>query len=83
MVKLRKLLFLAGAAALGRYAARKAAGQSGRIAFSDRARKETDGSDNPVRPAGPGAMRDPPSRWSETDERLDETFPASDPGAKY
>lgn len=37
----------------------------------------------PVRPAGPGAMRDPPKTWDETDERSDESFPASDPPATY
>lgn len=38
---------------------------------------------SPVRPAGAEAMRDPPERWDETDERSDESFPASDPAAKY
>ena len=30
----------------------------------------------PVRPAGPEAMRDPPSDWTRTDEESDESFPA-------
>ena len=34
-----------------------------------------------VRPAGPGAMRDPPKEWSKVDEASDESFPASDPPA--
>lgn len=34
-----------------------------------------------VRPAGPAAMRDPPSEWTKVDEASDESFPASDPPA--
>ena len=37
----------------------------------------------PVRPAGPEAMRDPPKHWDEVDQSSDESFPASDPPAKY
>ena len=36
-----------------------------------------------VRNAGPDAMRDKPDDWQELDEMSDESFPASDPGAKY
>lgn len=37
-----------------------------------------------VRDAGPHAMRDKPVReWAETDEDLDESFPASDPPGGY
>jgi hypothetical protein len=36
-----------------------------------------------TREAGPEAMRDPPRDWDEADERSDESFPASDPAAKY
>ena len=36
-----------------------------------------------VRDAGPDAMDNPPKRWSEVDEASDESFPASDPPAKY
>lgn len=32
-----------------------------------------------TRSAGPDAMRDPPAKWDEVDQSLDETFPASDP----
>jgi hypothetical protein len=38
---------------------------------------------NPVRPAGPEDMRDPPKKWDEVDEESDESFPASDPPANY
>lgn len=36
-----------------------------------------------VRPAGPNATRTKPQSWDEVDEAVDESFPASDPGAKY
>lgn len=39
------------------------------------------GSSGNVRPAGPEAMRDPPSQWTDVDEASDESFPASDPPA--
>ena len=32
-----------------------------------------------VRSAGPEAMQNPPRRWDEHDQALDESFPASDP----
>lgn len=37
----------------------------------------------PVRDAGPGAMRDEPRKWGRTDQRADESFPASDPPGTY
>jgi uncharacterized membrane protein YebE (DUF533 family) len=37
----------------------------------------------PVRDAGPGAMRDEPRTWGRTDQRVDESFPASDPPGTY
>jgi len=39
--------------------------------------------DGPVRDSGPEAMRDPPRRWDDVDEAMDESFPASDPPATY
>lgn len=36
-----------------------------------------------VRDAGPDAMDNPPERWNDVDEASDESFPASDPPAKY
>jgi hypothetical protein len=37
------------------------------------------GNSGNVRPAGPSAMRDPPTNWSKVDEASDQSFPASDP----
>jgi hypothetical protein len=36
-----------------------------------------------VRDAGKGAQADKPEKWDETDEAVDESFPASDSSAKY
>ena len=36
-----------------------------------------------VRDAGPDAMQNPPKRWNDVDQASDESFPASDPPAKY
>lgn len=36
-----------------------------------------------VRAAGRGEMEMPPDEWTDEDEASDESFPASDPGAKY
>lgn len=39
---------------------------------------------NPVRDAGPEAMRDGQARtWSSVDEASDQSFPASDPPSNY
>ena len=42
-----------------------------------------EGVPTPVRAAGPSQMRDPPKNWDGVDESSDESFPASDPPAKY
>jgi hypothetical protein len=36
-----------------------------------------------VRDAGPESMRDKPNNWGRTDERSDQSFPASDPPSTY
>ncbi len=36
-----------------------------------------------VRDAGPDAMESPPKKWNDVDQASDESFPASDPPAKY
>lgn len=36
-----------------------------------------------VRNAGPEEMADRPDSWDDTDEAVDESFPASDSSAKY
>ncbi|QYO76980.1 hypothetical protein [Devosia salina] len=36
-----------------------------------------------VRNSGPDSMKDKPDNWDETDEAVDESFPASDSSAKY
>lgn len=41
------------------------------------------GEGSAVRSAGPEAMRDPARNWDAVDEASDESFPASDPSAKY
>ena len=54
---------------------------AGHAAFAD---DQAKGGDNPVRDAGPDAMRDPTQReWSGVDEASDQSFPASDPPSTY
>ncbi|PLK23810.1 hypothetical protein C0V72_07920 [Porphyrobacter sp. TH134] len=56
-------------------------GHQGRAAFAD---DQPDLAANPVRDAGPQAMRDPQSEpWSAVDEASDQSFPASDPPSTY
>lgn len=75
-----KLLGLGAAGLLGyRYFRHKDKGANAAFAGDQPHRSHTD-----VRDAGPSAMRDKPEReWTETDEKLDESFPASDPPGGY
>ena len=41
------------------------------------------GSPVQIRDAGEEAQADKPENWDEQDEAVDESFPASDPAAKY
>jgi hypothetical protein len=53
-------------------------------ALSEKAKEHTgDHHEMPIRQAGPSAMKDPPKKWDKVDEAVDESFPASDPPAKY
>jgi hypothetical protein len=74
-------LFAVGAAAyvLSRRTAERG-GQS-RAAFAN---DQPDNGANPVRDAGPDAMRDAPIKpWTSVDEASDQSFPASDPPGSY
>lgn len=63
------------------------AGHEGRDgSTSDRAarqRQQPSLDRNGVRQAGRREMRNPPPDWDQTDERADESFPASDPPGTY
>lgn len=76
-------LFAVGAAAyvLSRKKAADNKGTGTRAAFAE---GQPYAGTNPVRDAGPEAMRDGQARtWSSVDEASDQSFPASDPPANY
>src|SRR5690606_23010152 len=52
-------------------------------AFRDGDPAGPEDSDVQVRQAGPNATRSRPREWDDVDEAVDESFPASDPPAKY
>ncbi|ANK11963.1 hypothetical protein A9D12_02345 [Erythrobacter neustonensis] len=81
---MRMLLILAGLGA-GAYALiRRRQPTPERPAPAAFASDQSAGGTNPVRDAGPEAMRDAPqNRWSRVDQASDESFPASDPPATY
>ncbi|MAW89580.1 MAG: hypothetical protein CL575_07545 [Altererythrobacter sp.] len=79
MLKLAIITFIAGAAAI--IYARRERSIEQNAAFD---KDQPHSSHKDVRDAGPQAMRDKPQReWTETDEDLDESFPASDPPGGY
>lgn len=79
MFKFAIIALIGGAAAIT-YARRKKTTQQN-AAFDQ---NQPHVSHKDVRDAGPQAMRDKPRReWTETDEDLDESFPASDPPGGY
>ncbi len=64
-----------------RFLEKRAAGQRHAPALMMKKPAGPVGDSGSARPAGPEAMRDPPSNWSRVDEASDESFPASDPPA--
>lgn len=70
-----------GALAIAGYRLLKQGPRQANAAYSD---DQPHDSYRDIRDAGPEAMRDPTLReWTETDEDLDESFPASDPPGGY
>ncbi|TJZ90949.1 hypothetical protein FA743_13395 [Paracoccus gahaiensis] len=58
-------------------------GAAAGVLLGARSRPRPDAPVGRVRAAGPVEMRDPPLDWTGTDERSDESFPASDPPGRY
>jgi hypothetical protein len=56
-------------------------GRAGSAALSGSGSYGAVGTSSAARSAGPDAMRDPPTDWSQVDQASDESFPASDPPA--
>ena len=74
-------LFAAGLAGMVGYKLSRRADKGRNAAYSA---SQPHSAHTDVRDAGPDAMRDGGSReWTETDEDLDESFPASDPPGGY
>jgi hypothetical protein len=74
-------LGLLGAAGYGLYKYMSGRPKEDHVAFAHG--EIAPGNATQVRNAGADAMRDPPKRWSKTDETIDQSFPASDPPANY
>lgn len=55
----------------------------GAAAYKNGAKPGPKDADVQVRPAGPDAQANKPKQWDDVDEAGDESFPASDPPAKY
>ncbi len=62
---------------------RRIEGKPSLAAYAKEEAAAIDASEPPVRAAGPEAMRDKPRKWDGVDEASDESFPASDPPARY
>ena len=77
------LIQLAAVSAIGygvyRYATRDKADQPAAFATGEATHLDN----NPIRNAGPDAMRSKSEQWNSIDEASDESFPASDPPATY
>jgi hypothetical protein len=78
------LLRWAALGAVGYAAWRAFSSSDSRLQHAGFAPGETDGENfAKVRSAGPEGMRSNPPEWDKQDERMDESFPASDPPATY
>lgn len=79
MIRLAVLVLVGGVATLAYSRFKKSSSRNAAFGPDQPHDKEMN-----VRDAGPRAMRDKPQReWTEVDEDLDESFPASDPPGGY